>query len=81
MDKAKEFIQNQKHKLSQLINTRKIIIETLKDEKIELLERVVKLQDTIDSYKDANKRLKTRNRKLAKEMKEIREKKEVVWKN
>ena len=61
-------------KIKRRKNTAQNTIDTLKDEKIELLERVIKLQDTIDSYKDANKRLKTRNRKLAKELKEIREK-------
>ena len=61
-------------KIKRRKNTMQNTIDTFKDEKIELLERVVKLQDTIDSYKDANKRLKTRNRKLAKELKELREK-------
>lgn len=65
-------------KIKRRKNTAQNTIDTLKDEKIELLERVIKLQDTIDGYKDANKRLKARNRKLAKEMKEIREKKEVI---
>lgn len=57
-------------------NTKKIIIDTFKNEKIELLEKVIKLQDKIDSYKEANTKLKTRNRKLSKELKELREKKE-----
>lgn len=57
-------------------NTKKIIIDTFKNEKIELLEKVIKLQDKIDSYKEANRKLKTRNRKLSKELKELREKKE-----
>lgn len=55
-------------------NTKKIIIDTFKNEKIELLEKVIKLQDKIDSYKEANRKLKARNRKLAKEIKELREK-------
>lgn len=59
-------------KIKRRKNTMQNTIDTFKDEKIELLERIVKLQDTIDSYKDANKRLKIRNRKLAKEIKELR---------
>jgi uncharacterized protein YaaN involved in tellurite resistance len=60
-------------KIKRRKNTMQNTIDTFKDEKIELLERVIKLQDTINGYKDANKRLKTRNRKLAKEIKELRE--------
>ena len=55
-------------------NTKEIIIDTFKNEKIELLEKVIKLQDKIDSYKETNRKLKARNRKLAKEIKELREK-------
>lgn len=61
-------------KIKRRKNTMQNTIDTFKDEKIELLERVIKLQDTIDGYKDANKRLKARNRKLAQELKELREK-------
>ena len=74
MDKAKEFIQNKTHKLKQVINTRQIIIETLKDEKIKLLERIIQLRDNEDAYKEANKKLKARNKKLAKQVKELKEK-------
>lgn len=74
MDKAKEFIQNKTHKLKQVINTRQIIIATLKDEKIKLLERIIQLRDNEDAYKEANKKLKARNKKLAKQVKELKEK-------
>ena len=62
-------------------NTKEIIIDTFKNEKIELLEKVIKLQDKIDSYKETNRKLKARNRKLSKEIKELREKKEDTWNN
>ena len=70
MDNIKEFINKARRKK----NTDKLIIETLKDEKIELLERIIQLRDNEDAYKEENKKLKARNKKLAKQVKELKEK-------
>ena len=74
MDNIRDFIKDKKHKVRQVINTRKIIIDTLKDEKIELLERIIKLKDNEDVYKVANKKLKARNKELAIQVKELKAK-------
>ena len=81
MDKIIELLKEIRDELrekgkraKQRINTRKLIIETLKNEKIELLEENIKLRKERDTYIENIDKLKNRNRKLHGDIKDLREK-------